>query len=407
VPEGITIADAPDVTIRRVSRYGRELTGKPYEAIEGISVERHVEQWDVYCADGRTRARGEDLPLTRATRRGELVRDEVWVLGNPAGQRIPVLCNAGPIRDAAGKITGGIIAWRDITERKLAEERLQSFNAELEERIRERTDALERAYATIFTQLEERKNLEAQLQQAEKMESIGLLAGGIAHDFSNILNIIKGYTWLLHAHRCNGEDISEISEVIDEAIERGSSTVHQLLTLASKTELELKPIDTNEMINDLARLIKRTFPNNIEISVKPGADVPAAMADRNHISQALLNLCVNARDAMPSGGRLTLATGVANGRDLRDRYIEVEHENYVFIEIADTGEGMDEGTRSRIFEPFFTTKGTKGTGLGLSMVYGIVKNHHGLIDVESELQRGTKFRIYLPVAAARQEIIAA
>jgi signal transduction histidine kinase len=103
---------------------------------------------------------------------------------------------------------------------------------------------------------------------------------------------------------------------------------------------------------------------------------------------------------MPSGGRLTLATGVVNGRDLRDRYFEVEHESYVLIEIADTGEGMDEVTRSRIFEPFFTTKGTKGTGLGLSMVYGIVKNHHGFIDVESELQRGTKIRIYLPVADA-------
>jgi PAS domain S-box-containing protein len=531
VPEGITIADAPDVTIRQISRYGLELTGKPRRVLEGASVGQHVEQWDIYCADGRTRPGNEDLPLTRATQRGELVRDEEWVLGNSAGQRIPILCSAGPIRDAAGKITGGIIAWRDITDRKRREEelagalqrlsahmdnsplaivefdpqfrvirwskeaehifgwtaeemvgrsiaemrwiheedvqsvreisadllsarrpsdlnvnrnyrkdgsvidcewynsgiydaqgrlisvlsqvlditdrkraegQLRSFNAELEKRVERRTAALQEANATILKDFEERKRLQAQLQQAEKMKSIGMLAGGIAHDFNNILNVIKGYASLLQEHRCNGEDISDIVKIIDEAVDKGSSTVCELLTLASKTELELKSVDADAIINDMARLLTRTFPRDIEVSVKRGSDVPLATADQNHISQALLNLCVNARDAMPSGGRLTLATGVVHGHDLRERHLEAEDKIYVFIDVADTGKGMDDAVRSRIFEPFFTTKGPgKGTGLGLAMVYGIVKNHDGFIDVESEPQRGTKFRIYLPVAVGR------
>jgi PAS domain S-box-containing protein len=126
VPEGIAIADAPDVNIRMVSRYGRELTGKPQEVLEGITVEKHAQQWDIYCADRVTVGKNEDLPLTRATQHGELVKDEEWVLGNPGGERIPILCNAGPIRDEMGNITGGVIVWRDITERKMAEAELQT-----------------------------------------------------------------------------------------------------------------------------------------------------------------------------------------------------------------------------------------------------------------------------------------
>jgi signal transduction histidine kinase len=296
-----------------------------------------------------------------------------------------------------------VITLTDITARKHTEKQLRSFAAELEERVRQRTEALEQANATILRELAERESLQAQLQHAEKMESIGLLAGGIAHDFNNILNIIKSYTLLLEEHRYNGTDLREICKIFYDAVESGSSTVEQLLTLASRTELDLKPVNLNEVVEHLARLVGRTFQNGIEITLEPGSDIPEAMADQNHISQALLNLCVNARDAMPSGGRLTLRTGVITGQQLRKRHFEAEEGDYVFVQVEDTGQGIDESIRGRIFEPFFTTKGPgKGTGLGLSMVYGIVKNHNGFIDVDSELQRGTKFRIYLPRANEMQ-----
>ena len=317
----------------------------------------------------------------------------------PDGGRVHALLSCGCVPTLAAPRT--VVTLTDITARKQAEEQLRSFAAELEERVRQRTDALEQANARILRELAERKNLQAQLQHAEKMESIGLLAGGIAHDFNNILNIIKSYTALLEEHRCNGKEVREICKIFYDAVESGSSTVEQLLTLASRTELDLKPVNLNEVVEHLVRLVGRTFQNGIEITLESGSDIPSVLADRNHISQALLNLCVNARDAMPSGGRLTLRTGVITGQQLREGHFEAEEGYYVFVQVEDTGEGIDESIRGRIFEPFFTTKGSgKGTGLGLSMVYGIVKNHNGFIDVESELQRGTKFRIYLPVRNA-------
>ena len=317
----------------------------------------------------------------------------------PNGGRVHALLSCGCVPTLADPRI--VITLTDITARKHTEEQLRSFAAELEERVRQRTEALEQANATILRELAERESLQAQLQHAEKMESIGLLAGGIAHDFNNILNIIKSYTLLLEEHRYNGKDLREICKIFYDAVESGSSTVEQLLTLASRTELDLKPVNLNEVVEHLARLVGRTFQNGIEITLDSGSDIPCVLAERNHISQALLNLCVNARDAMPSGGRLTLRTGVITGQQLRERHFEAEEGDYVFVQVEDTGEGIDESIRGRIFEPFFTTKGPgKGTGLGLSMVYGIVKNHNGFIDVDSELQGGTKFRIYLPVRNA-------
>ncbi|MBI4526026.1 MAG: PAS domain S-box protein [Deltaproteobacteria bacterium] len=303
-----------------------------------------------------------------------------------------------PLLDLSGRPCGIVGVSTDITERKKIEDKLRDFNSELEKKVAERTTALEEANAALLRDMEERKRIEQQLRESQKMESIGTLAGGIAHDFNNILNVIRAYASLLEEHRCNDGNIAETLKVINDAIEKGSSTVRQLMTIASKTRANLGPLDINAIMDDLARFLKQTFPKTVEISLKLRDDVPSVVADRNQIDQALLNLCLNARDAMPAGGRLTLRTGAVDAAEIRKRYSDAEADRYVFIEVADTGEGMDEGVRSRIFDPFFTTKETgKGTGLGLPVVYGIVRNHNGFIDVESQPKGGTVFRIYLPV----------
>ncbi|HZA54300.1 MAG TPA: ATP-binding protein [Candidatus Udaeobacter sp.] len=247
---------------------------------------------------------------------------------------------------------------------------------------------------------QERKRLENQLLQSQKMESVGVLAGGVAHDFNNILNIIQGYASLLRTHAAAGGEIAEISEAINESTRRGASVVQHLLTLARKTEAKIEAADANTLLDGLGSLLKETFPKNIELTLDCAPGLPPTMADPNQIAQALLNLCVNARDAMPNGGRLTLKTAIVDRHRLQD-FDAAKADHYVCIEVTDTGSGMDEDVQKRIFEPFFTTKGIgQGTGLGLAVVYGIVKNHNGTIQLKSKLGNGTSFYLYLPVVAS-------
>jgi CheY-like chemotaxis protein len=194
--------------------------------------------------------------------------------------------------------------------------------------------------------------------------------------------------------------INQGLEVISETVQRGSALVQQLLTLARKTPVKLEQVNINELIDGLAVLLKRTFPKTIELSTILESDLPPIAADRNQIEQALLNLCVNAVDAMPNGGRLIFRTRCVDAPMLRPLRHPIEG-RYVCIEVRDTGTGMDEAVRERIFEPFFTTKEKgQGTGLGLSVVYGIVKSHNGMIEAESKPKRGTCFILCFPVATA-------
>jgi len=245
----------------------------------------------------------------------------------------------------------------------------------------------------------ERKRLEEQLRQAQKMESMGTLAAGIAHDFNNILNIIQGYASVLRGHAAKNDEIADSLNVINETTKRGAALVRQLLTLARKTEPKLELTNINTVIEELTKLIRETFPKTIQVTLELNRELPPVMADPNEIPQALLNLCVNARDAMPDGGKLLLRTKTVDRKSLRE-YGEAKAERYVCIEVSDTGIGMDEGTQVRVFEPFFTTKESRGTGLGLAVVYGIVKNHNGFIQVESTPMHGATFRLYFPVASS-------
>ena len=255
-----------------------------------------------------------------------------------------------------------------------------------------------KAILSILRDLSEMRKLENQLRQAQKMESIGTLAGGIAHDFNNILSIILGYTSLLKRGRIDPEKIPESLNAITKAAQRGAVLVKQILTFARKTEVLFESVNTNEVLQDLTKLLSETFPKTITFKLELDDRLPSIVADSNQLHQVFMNLCVNARDAMGETGTLTIRSELASGKHLPPTFAEARQKEYVLITITDTGVGMDEATRNRIFEPFFTTKRQgQGTGLGLSVVYGIVNTHRGHVEVESELGKGTTFRLFFPV----------
>jgi two-component system, chemotaxis family, CheB/CheR fusion protein len=297
-----------------------------------------------------------------------------------------------------------LLAIQDITERKGAELELQRLNRELETRVGDRTAELEQANIALVRDIEDRKRLENQLLQVQKLESLGTLAGGIAHDFNNILNIIQGYTGFLRKHTIDNEQLVEPINVIQETIERASAVVQQLLTMARKTESKVQRVNANALLKSLATVLRETLPKTIEVTLDLPRDLPFITADTNQMMQALLNLCINARDAMPDGGKLTLSTSVVPGSTLPD-YEQATADQYVCIEVTDTGSGVDESIQHRIFEPFFTTKDSgQGTGLGLAVVYGIVRRHDGFIQVESKPMDGASFRIYLPLISEERPL---
>ncbi|HEV2179458.1 MAG TPA: response regulator, partial [Gemmatimonadaceae bacterium] len=257
-------------------------------------------------------------------------------------------------------------------------------------------------YVVTFADMTDRKRLEAQLMQAQKMEAVGRLAGGVAHDFNNMLTAIKSYSQLLlqdvAADDARHKDIQEI----DLAADRAARLTRQLLAFSRQQMLQPRVLDVNQTVSELEKMLQRLLLKDITLSTRLAPDLHAVRADAGQLEQVIVNLVVNARDAMPDGGRLTIRTrNVAiDAASAREGWsFAVRPGEYVLISVTDTGHGMDEATQSRIFEPFFTTKDRhKGTGLGLSTVYGIVKQSGGYIRVISEPGQGSAFEVYLPVA---------
>jgi len=248
------------------------------------------------------------------------------------------------------------------------------------------------------TDITEQKRLQQELLHSQKMVSIGTLAGGIAHDFNNILNIILGYSALLEKRKSDPEKFSEYVQAINHAVERGTALVRQILTFARKTGVEFELVSIYDLIHELFSMLQQTFPKTVLFRERLEPGLPMLYADHSQLHQVLMNLCVNARDAMPQGGTISIEASHIAQEMMRERFPKSGLEEYLCLSVEDTGDGMDEATRSRIFDPFFTTKEKgKGTGLGLAVVYGIIQSHHGFIEVESEKDRGTIFHIYLPL----------
>ena len=250
----------------------------------------------------------------------------------------------------------------------------------------------------IARDISQRKVLEEQVRQAQKMESIGMLAGGVAHDFNNILNIILGHATLVKERNEGFQVAQHRAETITTAALRGADLVRQLLTFARKTSVKLEPIQLNDVVRETTKLLEETLPRTVLVGFRFEQKLPSVEADATQIRQVVLNLCLNARDAMPKGGTLSFTTTLVSKESILAEFPLAAALQYVSLEVADTGFGMDNATLKRIFDPFFTTKEPgKGTGLGLSVVFGIMETHRGFIGVDSAVNSGTRFRLYFPV----------
>jgi PAS domain S-box-containing protein len=253
-------------------------------------------------------------------------------------------------------------------------------------------------YIELAEDITARTLLEEQLRQAAKMEAVGRLAGGIAHDFNNLLTVMTGYSSMLHGQFPEGSPQAEKLVQIQRAAERAASLTKQLLAFSRKQVLEMRVLDLNQVLQDVEKMLRRIVGEDIDLASAPGASPSLMKADQDQISQLLMNLAVNARDAMPEGGRLTIETdNIILDSDYAHTHADAQPGSYVVLTVSDTGIGMHPETIDRVFEPFFTTKPKGvGTGLGLATVFGIVKQHGGHVTVESEIGHGSTFRVYFP-----------
>jgi signal transduction histidine kinase len=312
--------------------------------------------------------RADEIPhILEKIRKGDSVSYFESVRVTKDGRKLNVSISVSPIRDPDGTIVGASTIARDVSSQK---------------------------------------KIEDQLRQSQKMEAVGRLAGGVAHDFNNVLGIVTACTELLN-DRIPASD-AEYLENIREAAKRGAALTRQLLAFSRRQTVRAEVLDLNQRLREVSKLLRPLMGDDVEVVLLSRSPAAVVEADPGQIDQIVINLAVNARDAMPNGGKLILETSVSELDENFAREHTMTPGRYVILAVSDNGVGMDEATRSRIFEPFFTTKEAgKGTGLGLSTVYGIVKQASGHVWVYSELSHGTTFKIYLPSAESKLGIAAA
>ncbi|HEX3537407.1 MAG TPA: PAS domain S-box protein [Stellaceae bacterium] len=336
----------------------------------------------------------EDVILGRI-RRGEKVDHFETVRRRKDGVDIDVALTISPVRDEAGRIIGVSKVARDVTEKKVADAALRDLNENLEARVAARTRELAAANERLMTEIAERERTEAELQQAQKMEVVGQLAAGVAHDFNNLLAAILGNLELLEM-RIDDQRLLKLVQAATRSGRQGAKLNEQMLAFSRKQHLSPKAVDLNELLAGVGLLLARTLGGTVEIDTVLETDLWPAMVDPHQFELVLLNLAINARDAMPEGGKVVIETrnveSVAG-----DRSIDLAAGDYVLISVADTGTGMSPEVLARACEPFFTTKPAgKGSGLGLAQVYGLARQSGGTIRIKSALGEGTTVEVYLP-----------
>jgi two-component system, cell cycle sensor histidine kinase and response regulator CckA len=362
-PVGIVVANQAG-TITFANHRAEEVLGLAKEAIARGACS--VLDWRMTDPEGHPLPGQQTLPLKKVLESGQPVQDVHHAIDRSEGQRTLLSTNATPFFDANGGIDGMVITVEDITERLM---------------------------------------LEAQLRQSQKMESVGQLAAGVAHDINNILTVIQGHAGLLLNVVPAGTDSVRSVKQISAAAERAASFIRQLLTFSRKQIFRSKILDLNAVLQNLKGMLPRLIGEDISLEIHCQPDLPCIQADAGMVEQILMNLAVNSRDAMPKGGKFIITT---SAMEIDAAYLKQHPEGSVgwfdCLTVTDTGCGMEPKVLQRIFEPFFTTKEVgKGTGLGLATVYGVVKQHHGWIEVQSEMGVGTTFKIFLPVAGKASE----
>ena len=335
--------------------------GKMLGMQPGLNVRTLDERNLIYQNDGTTPLSKDDLPVVRALRGDEFAEREIVV--RPRGETATrhLVVSGRPLHDASGAVSGAALVYHDITASR---------------------------------------ETERKLQQTQKLEAIGKLTGGVAHDFNNMLTVITGMTEALADRLKDQPDLVAVARLIDDAATRATDLVKHMLAFARKQPLQPRNVNINDAVGEIAKLLRPTLGEQIEIETILREDLPLSHIDPSQLANALINMAINARDAMPNGGKLLLET---SNVALDDSYArsnpDVQPGTYVMLAITDTGTGMPQAVQEKAFEPFFTTKEVgKGSGLGLSMVYGFVKQSGGHIKIYSEVGHGTSIKLYLPPA---------